>query len=77
MLDSTGRVGLAVEDDPRCQPELLCQGLHGRQRHVALGALDAGEVPRGDLQLLGELLLGESSGESNGAQLLAERCVQR
>lgn len=61
------------EHQRRGRLQLLDQGVHRVQREVPLATLQPCVVAHGYAELLGELLLGESASESNGADLLSQR----
>ena len=52
--------------------ELLSESIHRIQGEVALPALDAGEVPSRDTELLGETLLRQTARKAQIAHLRSE-----
>lgn len=60
----------------RINAELCSERLDGVEREVPLPALDRGEVPGRDPELLGKSFLGEGSAVALGADLRTERHSQ-
>lgn len=64
---------VAIEKDRRRYRQLPRQGVHGIEREVPLAALDACQIARCHLELVGQLFLRESASPTQCAQLRTER----